>query len=484
MRASRGLCSILVALVLIGALFSTAAGASDRSKASSSTSGGGNSRLTFKKPVSLTSFAPARTAVGTVYTATRGDQESDHEWSGEPAIQIDEKGTIYVAGTCCLAAASPVWYSADGGKTFTEMETPGHVREWGIGAEGDLAVDNDGRTYFVDTYIPGLLMSRWSEHGKTWDFTVPAAGVTPGFDDRPWIAWSEKGLYLYVNHVSHTAVYKSTDGGMSWDGGHILEWDNQQLGQPFFPAHIAADRKQGNLWVVGENNQDGKDVLGSAVTTSGGSMNFRQAVVTKPQRRGGFSPIFTGATAVDAAGNGYTTWSTYDEKGCDVYYAVSTNKGKSWQKPVKVNDGGGCATFPWIAAGDDGKIALTWYETPGAKTPSPTVQKLLGLSAPNRSAYGIDLALAPYQDELPENAPWYLHAAAIPNATAKSPSVVETRIDTKTPVLTGPMNRELWDFLQLAIGPKGEIVISFVKKYKDGAPQTWYVESKTGPRLK
>lgn len=486
MRALRVLLSALLAVSLIGALFSSTAGASDRSSSSSSSSasGGGNSRLTFKKPVSLTSFAPVRTATGTAYTATRGDQPSDHEWSGEPSIQIDEKGTIYVAGTCCLAAASPVWYSSDGGKKFKEMETPGHVREWGVGAEGDLAVDDEGRTYFVDTYIPGLLMSRWSENGTKWDFTVPAAGVTPGFDDRPWIAWSAKGLYLYVNHVSHTAVYRSADGGMSWDGGHILLWRGEELGQPFFPAHIAADRKKGTLWVAGVVEEKGRSVLGSAVTEDNdGDFKFREAVVSEPQRRGGFSPIFTGATAVDAAGNGYTTWSTFDEKGCDVHYAVSTNKGKSWQEPVKVNTGKGCATFPWIAAGDDGKIALAWYETPASKS-SSTTRDFLGLTS-GRSIYnGLELPLAAYQDELPEQAPWFLHAAAIPNATAKKPAVIEARIDTKTPVLTGPMKRELWDFLQLAIGSDGRIVISFVKKFQDGAPQTWYVESKTGPRLK
>lgn len=489
MRALRGLLSAVLAVSLVGALLSSTAGAAEDRPGSSSSArsgaGGGDGRLTFNKPVSLTSFAPLRTATGTTYTATRGDSQSDHEWSGEPVIQIDEKGTIYIAGTCCVVAASPVWFSADGGKTFKEMETPGHVREWGIGAEGDLAVDDEGRTYFVDTYIPGLLMSRWSEYGTKWDFTLPAAGVTPGFDDRPWIAWSKKGLYLYINHVSHTAVYRSADGGMSWDGGHILEWRGSQMGQPFFPAHIAADRKKGTLWVAGVNSEDGQNVLTSAVTEDkGGDFDFREAVVSAPQRKGGFSPIFTGATAVDAAGNGYTTWSTYDEKGCDVYYAVSTNKGKSWQKPIKVNDGGGCATFPWIAAGDDGKIALSWYETPGSNKAVTTTRELLGLTAPRDDAYGLDLALAPYQDELPADAPWFLHAAAITDATSKKPRVSETRIDTKTPVLSGPMNRELWDFLQLAIGPKGDIVISFVKKFKDGAPQTWYVESKTGPRLK
>ncbi|MBW3594705.1 MAG: glycoside hydrolase, partial [Actinobacteria bacterium] len=409
---------------------------------------------------------------------------SDHEWSGEPSIQVDDRGGIYIAGTCCVAAAAPVWYSSNG-KKFKELETPGHIREWGIGAEGDIAVDHDGHMYFIDTYIPGLMFTRWSDWGKKWDFTTPATGTVPGFDDRPWIAFSEEALYLYVNHVSHTAIYRSTDGGMTWDGGNLLSWRGKVAGQPFFPAHIAANEKTGTLWVSGVNQEKGKDVLSSTVAEyKNGVPKFTEAVVTAPQRRGGFSPIFTGPTAVDAAGNGYTTWSTFDNNGCDVYYAVSTNNGKSWNKPVKVNTGGGCATFPWITAGDDGNIALAWYETPFEKKQGAAEQFFRAVSAGRTLYGGIKVPFFNYQDNLPEDAPWFLHSAAVTGATSKNPKIVETRVDTKTPVLAGPMGRQLWDFLQLDIGPDGRIHIAFVKKFKDGAPQTWYVKSTGGPRLK
>jgi len=432
----------------------------------------------------MNAFAPSRTAVGTVYTATRGDRQSDHEWSGEPSIQVDDKGGIYIAGTCCVGAAAPVWYSSNG-KKFTELETPGHVREWGLGAEGDIAVDHEGRMFFIDTYIPGLMFTRWSGWGKKWDFTTPATGTVPGFDDRPWITFSEDALYLYVNHVSHTAVYRSTDGGLTWDGGNLLSWRGKVTGQPFFPAHLAANEKTGTVWIAGLNEENGKTVLGSTVGDyEGGAPVFKEAVVSEPQRRGGFSPIFTGATAVDAAGNGYTTWSTYDDDGCDVYYAASTNNGKSWRDPVKVNTGGGCATFPWITAGDNGKIALAWYETPYDKDQGATDTFFQALSAGRTLYGGIKVPFFNYQDNLPKDAPWFLHSAAVANATSNKPQVLETRVDTETPVLAGPMGRELWDFLQLDIGPDGRIHIAFVKKFKDGAPQTWYVRSTAGPRLK
>lgn len=436
--------------------------------------------LSFGDPIALTSNAPLREAMSEYYST---GEDRDHEWSGEPVIQVTDDGTIIIAGTCCVVAASPVWYSTDG-KTFKETESPGHVREWGIGAEGDLAVDHDGHVYFVDTYVPGMLMSRWSDNGKTWDYTQPVVGVPPGMNDRPWLAWTQDRLYLYMNHLSHTAVYSSADGGRTWDPAMPMQWQGNSSGQPYFPGHIAADEDDSTLWVAGvveKSSEPTETVLGSAVSTDGG-LTFTEAPITKPQRELGFSPIFTGSTAVDDAGNGYVTYSTYDQQGCDVYFASSTDKGKSWNAPVKVSDGIGCATFPWVTAGSDGNIALAWYQTPEAKTATPGQQFLRALTRP--SVYGLHLPLAPFQDQVSPEAQWYLHAAAVTKATSARPKIDETRVTTETPILEGPLLRELWDFLQVDIDRAGKIHIAFVDKYRDSAPQTWYVGSVAGPSLR
>jgi hypothetical protein len=369
-----------------------------------------------------------------------------------------------------------VWRSTDNGRSFEELESPGHAREWGIGAEGDLAVDNKGRVFFIDTYIAGLLMSAWKDNGATWEYTVQPAGPIPGFDDRPWLAISDKALYLYINHVTHTEVYRSTDGGKTWTTAGPLSYKGDPTGQPFFPAHIAAHRKSDTLWVSGVVSDDGPK-LGSLVSTDGGA-TFTEAQISAPQRKD-FSPIFTGATAVDSANVGYSTWSTTDDKGCDVYYAASTNKGKSWQKPIKVNRGPGCATFPWIAARDKGQVAVAWYETPKMKKAEGA--SLFGraiASTPTIIYNGLEVPLT-YQDEVPPKQPWHLHVALIRGAHTKNPKITEQRVPHRTPVLQGPLNRELWDFLQLDIDKQGQVHVAYVDKYKDSAPQTWYVGTKT-----
>ncbi len=431
--------------------------------------------LDFNKPVALFSASPTRTAMSGVYNNGR---QGKHEWSGEPVIQVDKKGIIYIAGTCCVVAASPVWRSEDG-KKFTEMESPGHAREWGIGAEGDLAVDDEGNVFFVDTYIPGLLITRWSDHGRQWEYTQPATAI-PGFDDRPWLAYSDKAIYLYVNHVSHTQVYYSTDGGRTFLSHGPLSWDGSITGQPYFPGHLAADRKKGTLWVGGVNvDAEGDAVLSSTVSKDGGE-SFREAIARRPRPDHRFSPIFTGTMTVDEAGTGYIAWSEYDQSGCDVFYAASTDLGKSWGDAVRVSDGPGCATFPWITAAGAGKVGLAWYQTPYTRD-TPPGSEFLGLLT-GRYAYGMNLALAP-QDEVPQDANWYLHSAAVTDADSAKPHVVEARVKTKKPVAQGPLQRQLWDFLQLDIGPDGRLHITYADKYKDIAPQTWYVSSKRGPKL-
>src|ERR1700719_790015 len=84
-----------------------------------------------------------------------------------------------------------------------------------------------------------------------------------------------------------------------------------------------------------------------------------------------FSPI-----AIDRAGNLYVVWSqaTVDPSSgtingpSRIYMTVSTDHGKTWGPPVQVtaatpNLVNGTNLFPWIAAGDPGRVDIVWYGT-------------------------------------------------------------------------------------------------------------------------
>ncbi|MEA2477257.1 MAG: hypothetical protein QOC87_1456 [Actinomycetota bacterium] len=453
----------LVALCLASAL--TAALLAPSGIGNAAPAAGG---LRFSKPVALDSFAPLRTVVGTVYSQEAGQDAPSHEWAGEPSIEVDSKGTIFVSGVCCVASASPVWYSTDGGKTFKEMSSQGHIREYGVGSEGDIAYDDSGNVWFIDTYVPSLMETEWSDHGATWQRTTETNGVVPAMNDRPWTAWTKKGIYLYVNYGAWIMVYKSTDDGLTWTSPGPMEWHGDFSTHPFWPGHIAANRSTGQVWTVGVNYVSSTNQqLISAVSNNGQS--FKEIPVTKPERADGFTGQFVGSTAIDDAGNVYTTWGTYDNNGCSVYYGYYSVQDKSWHQ-VKVPTGPGCATFPWIKAGADGKVALVWYQTDySKKIPSVT---------PNNG----------YQDAVPADAEWYAHVAAITNARGPNPHFTMGEIPTNGPVLVGPLARELWDYFQVAIDPQGYIDVAFVKKFIDGkpdsGPQTWFVKTTSGPRLR
>ncbi|HJP66181.1 MAG TPA: hypothetical protein VKA30_07755 [Actinomycetota bacterium] len=429
----------------------------------------GSTTLRFNDPVPLSSFSPLRTVMSHVYSLEDAQRPSEHEWSGEPGLEVDPWGTIYVAGVCCVVAASPVWVSRDDGRTFRELATPAHLREWTIGAEGDLEVDDAGRVFFADTTVPTINVTRWSAQGRDWDFTLPAIGVLP-VDDRPWLAWTPQYLYLFINHDAFISVYRSSDGGLLWEPMGPLNWRGGVGG--FFPGHIAADRKSGAVWVAGAVPKSqvppgrAETELGSAVSTNFGE-SYTEAVVYAPRDGEALSPQFTGILTVDDAGYGYTTWSTWTRHGgCSVFFAVSKNHGRSWSRPVRVSSGPGCATFPWIDATSRGRLAVAYYQTPTMKQ-NPIEPPPVG--PPDNPAF---------QDNVPDDAPWNLRVAYVTGADTRHPQVRDAQVPFDTPLFVGPLDREPWDYLGVDLGRDGVIRVVFTEKYQDSAPRNWFVASR------
>lgn len=431
-------------------------------------------RLAFTEPLQVEAHAPIGSLLG----------NGERMPSGEPSIKLDSQGVIYIAGVTSVAQASPVWVSTNDGRSFDELTTPLNFRERSpYGAEGDIAIDAQDRMYFVDTAIPTLAFSRWSPpEGRgdkpSWDFTHPhTTGVLPGFDDRPWIAYGgtsegDESLWLYVNHVSHVAVYRSTDQGLTWH-----ESTSTFPGQRFFTGMIAAPKDDSETAYLFGNCGDDQSLC-SRDTHDGGA-TWREVEVADVDGGREIGPIMV-ANAVDAAGTTYGVWSEADgddgepedpdsDDGCDIYYAASNDGGATWTPKVRV-DGRGCSAFPWITAGDSGRIAIAWYETP---------------------------APGPHPDEVSDDAEWFLKAAVVTSA-ATQPRLA-TGVADPNPVHIGPLLRDLWDYLQIATGPDGRFHIAYSEDVTAGpdgpvgtglrpsngtnSKDTMYVAQLGGPRL-
>lgn len=393
----------LVALVAAGAMLAPAAPSSGEATPQPTYVQG----ITFGAPVQLNYADPAR--VG---------------GPGEPSIKVDQAGAIYVAGVCCVGRGSPAWYSNDDGKTFDYLPSPGGARENGVAAEGDFVLDDADNVYFTDTWLPSLFVSKWSNHGNTWEYTKASESILVGLNDRPWPVYSRGTIHLYINHASHIEVWRSKDGGLTWEGTF------QTLpAQRYWPGNVAADRRTDDVYLFGEGDGGCATRMCAAVSHDAG--NTWAEKVVGPAPRGAVSAFMVSAD-VDAAGNVYGVYSDTNATGCDVYLAVSSDRGETW-KQYRVNPALGCATFPWVAAGDDGRVAVNWYYTTSKKG----------------------------QNAVPATAEWKEQAAVITDAASDSPTITYGTLDRV--VHKGPLNRDLWDFQQIALGPDGRFHIAFVE---------------------
>jgi hypothetical protein len=143
--------------------------------------------------------------------------------------------------------------------------------------------------------------------------------------------------------------------------------------------------------------------------------------------------------AFDAAGNALATWTKSAAGTVDVYVAAQP-RGGDWGSPVKVLTGG-TTMFPWLAAGQEGHVALAYYHAPEDHT-SP--------------------------GQVGANVYWDLETMvnldALANPGAFGPAVV---VDSQ--VHKGAHARQLGDFFELTIDPQGREIISYDDDVGHGA---------------
>jgi hypothetical protein len=302
----------------------------------------------------------------------------------EPSIAINPNDPHQLVGAFQVNAS--VAYSRDAGRTWTLAEGTAPT-DYKVSGDVSVVYDHQGHAFLcyiafdklgTENYWAhgatrnGIFVRRSLDGGQTWDkdaSVVISHPSDPGipFEDKPYIVadatHSKYAGNLYIGWTEFTLdksillFSRSTDIGKTWSkpieiSTHEgLPRDDNGAVEGFTGA-VAAD---GTLYVVW------CDISGIvlAVSKDGGKSFSRSRTILKTGpsyfdptsvgRGNGFPQI-----AIDPRSNKlFVTWADFTNGDLDVFSATSTDKGKHWSKPVRVNDdplhSGHDQFFQWLA---------------------------------------------------------------------------------------------------------------------------------------
>ena len=170
----------------------------------------------------------------------------------------------------------------------------------------------------------------------------------------------------------------------------------------------------------------------------------------------------------DSAGNVYVVWAMNSARPnavqgngqpthtYDIWMAASHDGGTNFYGPFRVSSGTGTAVFPWVAAGDNGRIDVVWYQSSNVAPPI-----LADPTSPGTLSGG--------PNEMPPGSTWNVMFAQSLNASSREPVFTVTQAgdhinhtgSISIGGLTGSSDRSLLDFFEVGIGPDGFANIAY-----------------------
>jgi hypothetical protein len=271
-----------------------------------------------------------------------------------------------------------IWVSKDNGKTWQRDNFDGTgfatnpIQNQGF-SDPDLTQDEGGRVYNTGIDLANDALFATNDGGYTWD-----RGTVQCHDgDRPWLAGGKKdevfmGTNTLEGDISHE-VFQSTDGGSTCsadgipNGGTTADgWSYSGNGKLYYDHH------NGKLIEPVTFTKGSDTALGTATWTRGQAA-FDKPVIAAKTTTFAHWP----AMAIDSADNVYLVWDTDPRApnttgGCSgaktelpnaIQMSVSRDFGKTWSKPIDVAKPAGQKVYwPWVVAGDPGKVSVVWYQ--------------------------------------------------------------------------------------------------------------------------
>jgi hypothetical protein len=255
-----------------------------------------------------------------------------------------------------------IWTSTDGGVTWQRDHYLNPLdpcaglptQDEGF-SDPDLTVDATGRMYNTGIDLANDSVFSSGDGGKSWD-----KGTAFCHDgDRPWLAGGRANeVYMATNteegSPSHQ-IFVSTDGGNTCsstgipDEGTLDGVSYVGNGKMYFDSarnRIAEPEFFDNGLGVG--------------TWTRGDTSFTPHLAVKTTLYSHWAAI-----ALDSADTIYMVWDTDNgpTKANQIELVSSKDFGKTWSVPYVVAAPNARVFWPWIAAGDPGKVSIVWYQT-------------------------------------------------------------------------------------------------------------------------
>jgi hypothetical protein len=303
----------------------------------------------------------------------------------EPIVKADPSGGLYASSIIGFSnSVSFLWKSQDHGQQWDLVDAlpnaapaqrPSYTHG---GGDSEIVIGPrapHGTGYTVSFYdlesLADIGVATSFDSGKTFgqETTNALSGDVAGTDRQWGQLWRDPEgrdhLFLVYNALESqngkgTILRESLDYGKTWKNlgsGGVLEgvFDSGALGQ------LRVDRA-GNVFFTSENSPRVNLVRG--MRKADGTYSFSSTQVSNEAGTDTRQLFIT--SALDSAGNIYVVWSRREARSTDVgiYTAVSTDHGRTFRAPVKMNTGGiRNANFPWIIAGDPGRVAVAFNGT-------------------------------------------------------------------------------------------------------------------------
>lgn len=297
--------------------------------------------------------------------------------AGEPNIAVGPDGTIYAADP-----SIGIWRSTDNGASFSKARATGITG----GGDGDIVIDAQGCIHWLGLFgtaangdAAPIPYQRSCDGGESFTDALDLSNGTGS--DREWIGQSDGGV-LYASwrgsneSRSVISVTTSFDGGMTWTP--LVDMADDAVGGPivggaieghvfeamttFAASPVPLESERAGIFLARSfdhaHTWDVVPVLTPAQSAQVGLIGFPTSIF----------PVVD----ADDAGNLYLVFAV-DQRSLptvvpkpaarfSVYLMTSEDLGESWSAPRLLSDPSKVALMPWVAAGADGRIAVTWYE--------------------------------------------------------------------------------------------------------------------------